>query len=46
MSTNTPVTVTVTGAAGKIAYSLLFPIASGLVFGPRTPVRLRLLDVP
>ncbi len=45
MST-TPVTVTVTGAAGKIAYSLLFRLASGLVFGPDTPVRLRLLDIP
>ena len=40
-----PVTVTVTGAAGKIAYSLLFRLASGLVFGPDTPVRLRLLDI-
>ncbi len=51
MSTSTPVTatpatVTVTGAAGKIAYSLLFRLASGLVFGPGTPVRLRLLDIP
>ena len=46
MNTNTPVTVTVTGAAGKIAYSLLFWLASGLVFGPGTPVRLRLLDIP
>ncbi|MFN3340794.1 MAG: lactate/malate family dehydrogenase, partial [Dietzia sp.] len=46
MSITTPVTVTVTGAAGKIAYSLLFRLASGLVYGPETPVRLRLLDIP
>jgi malate dehydrogenase len=45
MST-TPVTITVSGAAGKISYSLLFRLASGLVFGPDTPVRLRLLDIP
>lgn len=43
---NTPVTVTVTGGAGQIAYSLLFRIASGDVFGPDTPVRLRLLEIP
>lgn len=42
----TPVTVSVTGAAGKIAYSLLFRLASGLVFGPDTPVRLRLHEIP
>lgn len=45
MST-TPVTVTVSGAAGRISYSLLFRLASGLVFGPDTPVRLRLLEIP
>lgn len=43
---NTPVTVTVTGAAGQIAYSLLFRVAAGGVFGPGTPVRLRLLEIP
>ncbi|PSR69870.1 malate dehydrogenase [Nocardia sp. MDA0666] len=42
----TPVTVTVTGAAGQIAYGLLFRIASGAMLGPRTPVRLRLLEIP
>lgn len=42
----TPVTVTVSGAAGRISYSLLFRLASGLVFGPDTPVRLRLLEIP
>ena len=30
----TPITVTVTGAAGQIAYSLLFRIASGSMLGP------------
>ncbi|MCM6774705.1 malate dehydrogenase [Nocardia sp. CDC159] len=42
----TPVTVTVTGAAGQIAYGLLFRIASGAMLGSETPVRLRLLEVP
>ncbi|QLY29105.1 malate dehydrogenase [Nocardia huaxiensis] len=41
-----PVTVTVTGAAGQIAYGLLFRIASGALLGPDTPVRLRLLEIP
>ncbi len=40
------VKVTVTGAAGQIAYSLLFRLASGEVFGPDTQVDLRLLEVP
>ena len=42
---STPVTVTVTGAAGQIGYALLFRIASGAMLGAR-PVRLRLLEVP
>ena len=41
----TPITVTVTGAAGNISYSLLFRIASGALFGPEQPVNLRLLDI-
>ena len=41
-----PVTVTVTGAAGQIGYALLFRIASGQMLGPDTPVRLRLLEIP
>ena len=40
------VTVAVTGAAGQIAYGLLFRIASGAMLGSRTPVRLRLLEIP
>src|SRR5579862_940582 len=41
----TPVTVTVTGAAGQIGYALLFRIASGALLGPDVPVRLRLLEI-
>lgn len=41
-----PVTVTVTGAAGQIAYSLLFRIASGAMLGPDQPVILKLLEIP
>jgi len=41
----TPVHVTVTGAAGQIGYQLLFRIASGQLFGPDTPVVLRLLEI-
>lgn len=41
----TPITVTVTGAAGQIGYALLFRIASGAVFGPEQPVNLRLLEI-
>lgn len=41
-----PITVTVTGAAGQIGYALLFRIASGAVFGPNQPVKLRLLEIP
>ena len=41
----TPVKVAVTGAAGQIGYSLLFRIASGALFGPDTPVELRLLEI-
>ena len=46
MATPSPVTVTVTGAAGQIGYALLFRIASGQLLGPDTPVRLRLLEIP
>jgi malate dehydrogenase len=41
----TPVTVTVTGAAGQIGYALLFRVASGQLLGPDVPVRLRLLEI-
>ncbi len=41
-----PVTVTVTGAAGNIGYALLFRIASGALLGPDVPVKLNLLEIP
>ena len=41
----TPITVSVTGAAGQIGYALLFRIASGGVFGPDQPVNLRLIEI-
>ena len=40
-----PVRVSVTGAAGQIGYALVFRIASGQMFGPDTPVELRLLEI-
>src|SRR5487761_1689965 len=40
-----PITVSVTGAAGQIGYSLLFRIASGALFGPDQPVILQLLEI-
>lgn len=45
MAGQSPVHVTVTGAAGQIGYSLLFRIASGQLLGPDTPVFLRLLEI-
>lgn len=35
-----------TGAAGQIAYSLLYMVAKGDVFGPDQPLILHLLDIP
>jgi len=40
-----PVRVAVTGAAGQIAYSLLFRIASGEMLGTDQPVILQLLEI-
>jgi malate dehydrogenase len=40
-----PVHVAVTGAAGQIAYSLLFRIASGDMLGMDQPVMISMLDV-
>jgi malate dehydrogenase len=42
---SSPVRVTVTGAAGQIGYALVYRIASGQMFGPDTPVQLRLLEI-
>ncbi|XP_060530515.1 malate dehydrogenase, cytoplasmic [Cylas formicarius] len=41
-----PLRVVVTGAAGQIAYSLLYMVAKGDVFGPNQPLILHLLDIP
>jgi malate dehydrogenase len=41
-----PVTVTITGAAGQIGYSLLFRVASGQMLGPDQPINLNLLEIP
>lgn len=41
----TPIRVAITGAAGQIAYSLIFRIAAGDVFGPDQPVALNLLEI-
>ena len=46
MSNGSPVTVTITGAAGQIGYALMFRIAAGEMLGRETPVRLRLLEIP
>lgn len=42
----TPVRVAVTGAAGQIAYSLIFRVAHGDMLGPDQPVILQLLEIP
>ncbi|MDE2148683.1 MAG: malate dehydrogenase [Gammaproteobacteria bacterium] len=41
-----PVHVAVTGAAGQIAYSLIFRIAAGEMLGKDQPLILHLLDIP
>lgn len=41
-----PIRVVVTGAAGQIAYSLLYMISKGNVFGDKQKVILHLLDIP
>src|SRR5215468_2225137 len=42
----TPIRVTVTGAAGQVAYAMLGRLASGEVFGPQQKVILQLLEIP
>ena len=44
MSTE-PLNVCVTGAAGQIAYSLIYIVAKGEVFGKDQPINLILLDI-
>ncbi|KAL6068651.1 malate dehydrogenase [Balamuthia mandrillaris] len=41
-----PVRILVTGAAGQIAYSLVFMIARGNLLGPTRRIILHLLDIP
>lgn len=41
-----PVRIAVTGAAGAIAYSLLFKIAAGEMMGKDQPVILQLIEIP
>ena len=41
-----PVRVAVTGAAGQIAYSLIFRVAHGDMLGPDQPVILQMLEIP
>lgn len=38
--------IAITGAAGQIAYSLIFRIAKGELLGPNEPIALHLLDIP
>ncbi|MBS0205515.1 MAG: malate dehydrogenase [Planctomycetes bacterium] len=39
-----PIHVAITGAAGRIGYSLLYRVAAGAMFGPDQPIDLRLLE--
>jgi malate dehydrogenase len=41
-----PLRIAISGAAGRVAYSLIFRIAAGGMFGAEQPVILRCLDVP
>lgn len=45
MSEKSPLRVVITGAAGQIAYSLIYQVASGYVFGEDQPLILHLLDI-
>ena len=40
-----PIKVAVTGAAGQLAYSLIFRVASGEMFGAEQPIILHLLEI-
>jgi malate dehydrogenase len=46
MASSQPIRVAVSGAAGRIAYSLVFRIAAGGLFGRDQPVALHLLELP
>jgi malate dehydrogenase len=46
MASPQPIRVAVSGAAGRIAYSLVFRIAAGGLYGRDQPVAPRLLELP
>src|SRR4051794_30575229 len=46
METTIPIRIAVSGAAGRIGYSLVFRIAAGGLFGRDQPVALSLLEHP
>ena len=43
--TNNVKNISITGAAGNIAYSALFRIASGELYGKDTKINLKLIDI-
>jgi malate dehydrogenase len=43
---NRTVNVAVTGAAGRIGYSLIFRLAAGDLFGENVTINLRMLEIP
>uniref|UniRef100_A0A6G3ME28 Malate dehydrogenase, cytoplasmic n=1 Tax=Henneguya salminicola TaxID=69463 RepID=A0A6G3ME28_HENSL len=43
---NKPVNILVVGAAGQISYSLLPRLSRGEIYGPDTPVVLKMFDLP
>ena len=46
LDTTRPIHVAISGAAGRVGYSLLFRIANGGLFGHEQPIALSLLDLP
>lgn len=44
--TKSVIRVAITGGAGQIAYSLLFRIAAGELFGADQPIELNILEIP
>ena len=46
LATNRLINVAISGAAGRVAYALLFRIANGGLFGKEQPIGLSLLDLP
>lgn len=46
MSFSKTIIITITGAAGRIAYSLIPLVLGGKIFGPDCGIHLRLLDIP